>query len=749
MTALSTNFWMVTCLLWLYCSLNFWTGIRPVVVVDAFDHSAFPIIRTRTHGTTPRSSFPSSTCLRMVSPREQEIRRKIQKLKQEGRLSNKSGASSDPSAMNDYDDDDDYSAKVRQKLGKSKSRLLGFDSMESISSEEERNDIARIQNELDQVEESAQSLSSSSTVSSSSNSRMGQIGARTDFQQRQGSTTAYLDSLDDVGTSSSDPKPLRLNIDPSLFDENVNTDPEPPELTEEELVELVAEKLAEKRKLEDEALEAAAKIAREKREQAAAAAAAVDNVQSEETQASPEKTTSGVGGSWNKDGNATQDMYKPKSGSWGAFPRPRDISKTYGGGRRVGVGFSKEDDEVAKMNTQNLLKDYRRKVGIDVPTEKEHAAEIEEALQIGQLAMQRGIYATAVSALEKVTQWCSTNSKVGSKVYLELAMAYEALGRTKEAYQVYKTLSECRMEDVKYNAKRLLYGLEAMEVMRDVSADFSRTKTKNTFIETTGLDTIAQNFDDVYNTAYIDLESGFYKRLTESVVRSNREARQILIKATGKGEVGRTRVVQALRCLSRQFDESLQSELAASMNEEPTAFLNGKPIVKGTPAGGLRDPMTISLGDFQLLGADEMLRNLGGKWKLQLLADKSGDGVSFFNTTTAEQEFHVQDMTFQARGPSGLVTVQSIGRIEMEDKKRILSKSDVETSGGGAGAFLNIFRGGKDTGFIAAVSRSQQVIIVDSVLLITKSAPGTRKGRDSEKEYFAVWRRDSADRILP
>ena len=186
------------------------------------------------------------------------------------------------------------------------------------------------------------------------------------------------------------------------------------------------------------------------------------------------------------------------------------------------------------MNTAKLLKDYRRKVGIDVPTEKEHAQEIEEALKIGQLAMQRGIYATAVSALEKVTQWCSTNSKVGSKVYLELAMAYEAVGRTKEAYQVYKTLADCRMEDVKYNAKRLLYGMEAMEVMKDLSSEFSRKKTKNTFIETTGLDTIASNFDDVYNTAYIDLEGGFYKKLTESVVRSNREARQILLKATGQ-----------------------------------------------------------------------------------------------------------------------------------------------------------------------------------------------------------------------
>ncbi|KAL3921150.1 MAG: hypothetical protein SGARI_006755, partial [Bacillariaceae sp.] len=352
---------------------------------------------------------------------------------------------------------------------------------------------------------------------------------------------------------------------------------------------------------------------------------------------------------------------------------------------------------------------YRRKVGIDVPTEKEHAAEIEEALNIGQLAMQRGIYATAVSSLEKVTQWCSTNSKVGSKVYLELAMAYEAVGRTKEAFQVYETLSDCRMEDVKYNAKRLMYGMEAMEIMKDVSSDFSRKKTKSTFIETTGLDNIAQNFDDVYNTAYIDLEGGFYKKLTESVIRSNREARQILLKATGKGEVGRTKIIQSLRLLARQFDESIRSEIELKDVSEPTAFLNGKPIVKGAPTGGLRDPMTINLGDFQLLSADEMVQNLQGKWRLQLLADKSGDGVSFFNTSLAEQKFFVDSMTFEASGPSGLVTAESSGSFEMEDTKRILSRSNVKTSGGGGG-LLGIFGGGKNSGFTGAVSRQQQVI---------------------------------------
>jgi hypothetical protein len=729
-------------------------------IVDAF---GFPVL-----GRKPKCSLLSSdqcniatstTQLFMASTREEEIRRKIRQLKKEGRLGNKSSGTSpsNDAKMNtvDFDVDVVYSDKVRRKLGKSKSQMLGF----ATGSSEDDRDLVRIQDELDQVAEETTVVEWSSA--GTSGTMRGQIGTRTDLQQGQPqhqSTASYLDSLQATPTNTSPSEWQQcVNIDPAIFDRSISTpEPESPEMTQEQLLELVAQKLAEKRQREEKALEAAARVTREKgfnqtlsMQMPSIKDTTNESATSDPTESLEQRTTTGVGGTWTKDDKLTEDMYKPKTGSWGAFPRPKDISKTYGGGRRVGAGFSKEDDANANIKTQRLLKEYRRKVGIEVPTEQEHAAEIDEALKIGQLAMQRGIYATAVSALEKVTQWCSTNSKVGSKVYLDLAMAYEAVGRTKEAYQVYKTLSECRLEDVKHNAKTLLYGMEAMEIMRDVSSDFfSRTTTRNTFIDATGLATIAQNFDDVYNTAYIDLEGGFYKKLTESVVRSDREARQILLKATGKGEVGRTRIVQALRCLSRQFDESLQSELATTDIEEPTAFLNGKPIVKGAPTGGLRDPVTVSLGDFQLLSPDEMTRNLAGKWRLQLLADKSGDGVSFFNTTTAIQEFSTEAMSFVATGPSGFVTIQSSGKIEVENSKRILSRYKIETSGVGAGGLFGLFQGGKNSGFPAAVSRTEQIISVDSMLLITKCAPGSRKGRDAEKEHFAVWRRDSADENL-
>lgn len=227
-------------------------------------------------------------------------------------------------------------------------------------------------------------------------------------------------------------------------------------------------------------------------------------------------------------------------------------------------------------------------------------------------------------------------------------------------------------------------------------------------------------------------------RLTQSVVRSHREARQVLLQATGKGEVGRLKVVQALRSMARHFDDALEIETAANTKIEPTAYLNGKPLIVDTQKAESTNS-AIDLDEFVLGSPEQMITNLQGTWRLQLLADKQGDGVSFFNTTTAMQEFSAEDMSFSGSGPSGLVMVKTSGDINMDDSKRILTRSNIQNSGGAMGIF-SIF-GGKDSGFLAAVLRDQQIVSVDSVLLITKCAPGSRKGKDGEKEHFGVWRK--------
>ena len=63
--------------------------------------------------------------------------------------------------------------------------------------------------------------------------------------------------------------------------------------------------------------------------------------------------------------------------------------------------------------------------------------------------MQRGSYGVGISALEKVTQYCSTRSEVGGNVFLNLAMLYEAEGRADQALSLYKTLTKSSFEKIK------------------------------------------------------------------------------------------------------------------------------------------------------------------------------------------------------------------------------------------------------------------------------------------------------------
>jgi len=67
--------------------------------------------------------------------------------------------------------------------------------------------------------------------------------------------------------------------------------------------------------------------------------------------------------------------------------RPKDSSKNYGGVKRIGAKIirSRQWDE-----TKDKLRQYKKKVGIDVQIEKDNVEEMEEALVITQRELQVG-----------------------------------------------------------------------------------------------------------------------------------------------------------------------------------------------------------------------------------------------------------------------------------------------------------------------------------------------------------------------
>ncbi|GKY93619.1 hypothetical protein MPSEU_000329300 [Mayamaea pseudoterrestris] len=674
--------------------------------------------------TTRPSLLPKHFPLAAKVRREDEIRRKIIQLKREGRL--KKGEADASFAEIDEDDDNDdndstdsdrnalYEIKIRNKLGDKQSKMLGI----GIGSDREA------------------AVSLDGTLEKDSTALEARIGALPQPASDLDASSFKDERIFDVVASSSEPrKPL---INPDLF----NKADDEKERSEDELVALVAARFAEKKEREQAEKERQSseklkeRLAQLKADEAQVAAARAQ-------QSSSAQLTTGIGGSFSQNETAQSDMYQPKVGTWGAFPRPRDISKAYGGGRRIGPGYSQEQETVdADAETRAILQRYREKAGIDVKSEREFASEINEALEIGSRSMQRGLYSNAVSALEKVTKYCSTNSQVGGSVYLELAMAYEAAGRTQEAIAVYKALTESRIERIKGNAKKLLYGIEAFTFMRDdvKASEFSRKQAKNTFIDTTGLANFAKNFDDVYNTAYIDLEGGFYKKLSENVVRSHREARQVLLRATDGGEQSRLKIVQALRSIARRFDDALQKEITLNAPQpEAVAVINGRPILAAKQQTMDETVSSFRADDFILGDADTMLENLDGYWRLQLLADKRGEGVKFFNKTESWQSVDVDNRRFSSSGPQGFTRFEQSGKIEFNRKRRILWRSGVRVTSGGV--FTGLF-GGKTAGCFGAIRAPQQIMSVDSVLLVTRGVPSRRvRQTDDDKDYFAVWRR--------
>ncbi|KAK9741948.1 hypothetical protein RND81_03G139000 [Saponaria officinalis] len=65
----------------------------------------------------------------------------------------------------------------------------------------------------------------------------------------------------------------------------------------------------------------------------------------------------------------SSELYKPKVSTWGVFPRPSNISETYGGGRTIRPGDTLEtaEDRAAKeAQTRKLLAAYKRKIGLNM-----------------------------------------------------------------------------------------------------------------------------------------------------------------------------------------------------------------------------------------------------------------------------------------------------------------------------------------------------------------------------------------------
>ncbi|KAI5388460.1 hypothetical protein KIW84_074231 [Lathyrus oleraceus] len=97
-------------------------------------------------------------------------------------------------------------------------------------------------------------------------------------------------------------------------------------------------------------------------------------------------------------------LYKPKVSTWGVFPRPNNISETFGGGKVIRPGEvleTAEEKATKEERTKQMLAAYKKKYGLNIDPKLK--AECQEELNKGDLLMDAGKLKDALPYYEKVT----------------------------------------------------------------------------------------------------------------------------------------------------------------------------------------------------------------------------------------------------------------------------------------------------------------------------------------------------------
>ncbi|KAF8398299.1 hypothetical protein HHK36_017226 [Tetracentron sinense] len=172
------------------------------------------------------------------------------------------------------------------------------------------------------------------------------------------------------------------------------------------------------------------------------------------------------------------DFYKPKVSTWGVFPRPGNISKTFGGGRviRPGEVLETEEDKAAKQaRTKELLAAYKKKMGLNIDAKLK--SECEKAMKEGDYLMVLGKLKEALPYYEKVMNKLPFQSELHGVAALQWSVCQDSLSRPNEARLMYEKLQSHPIVQVRKKARQFLFSFQAMEMMKLTRTSFSPKAT--------------------------------------------------------------------------------------------------------------------------------------------------------------------------------------------------------------------------------------------------------------------------------
>ncbi|KAL5827250.1 hypothetical protein ACOSQ4_019047 [Xanthoceras sorbifolium] len=172
------------------------------------------------------------------------------------------------------------------------------------------------------------------------------------------------------------------------------------------------------------------------------------------------------------------DFYKPKVSTWGVFPRPGNISKTFGGGKTIRPGDvieTAEDRAAKEERTRQLIAAYKKRVGLDVDPKLK--SECEKAMKDGDALMDSGKLKEALPYYEKVMDKMTFKSELYGLAALQWSICQDSLRRPNEARIMYEKLQSHPNASVSKKASQFLFSFQAMEIMKVTSSNLSKKST--------------------------------------------------------------------------------------------------------------------------------------------------------------------------------------------------------------------------------------------------------------------------------
>ncbi|XP_008245282.1 PREDICTED: uncharacterized protein LOC103343400 isoform X1 [Prunus mume] len=177
------------------------------------------------------------------------------------------------------------------------------------------------------------------------------------------------------------------------------------------------------------------------------------------------------------------DVYKPKVSSWGVFPRPNDISKTFGGGRVIHPGEvleTAEEKAAKEARTRQLVAAYKSKMGMNI--DPKLRSECEKALKDGDTLMDVGELKEALIYYEQVMDKLPFKSELHGLAALQWSICQDSLSRSQEAQVMYEKLQSHPTAKVSKKARQFVFSFQAMEMMKITrSSPWKNTGFQNYF----------------------------------------------------------------------------------------------------------------------------------------------------------------------------------------------------------------------------------------------------------------------------